>query len=169
MLPNMPGALLCSAQLALRAAALASVELRFWFIRLLNLVVEEDCGEGLDGRMDDKNGKGRLEARTRRRWDSSGLSSVTPTVLYLLPTTPLRGWLFADMLACIEVLCLSCQEGRGEARRGEEKTNSKRDEVMIQCSGTLFMHARGSPFFPSSPQYYYCYPTSAINPTPQFN
>lgn len=38
-----PGALFCSAKLALRAAADASCELRFWLLRPANLVTE-DCG-----------------------------------------------------------------------------------------------------------------------------
>lgn len=39
--PRNPGALFCSAKLALRAAADASCELRFWLLRPANLVTEE--------------------------------------------------------------------------------------------------------------------------------
>ncbi len=45
------------------------------------------------------DGPGARAVLTRRRCDSSGLSSgTTPTDLYLLPMTPLRALLFADMI-----------------------------------------------------------------------
>ena len=44
MLPMNPGAVFCSAKLALRAAADASMELRFWFIRPENFPEPaDDC------------------------------------------------------------------------------------------------------------------------------
>lgn len=43
--PKKPGALFCSAKLALRAAAFASWEFRFWLCRLANFLLEvfDDC------------------------------------------------------------------------------------------------------------------------------
>jgi len=41
MPPKKPGLVVCSAKLALRAVATASVELRFWFMRPLYLVAED--------------------------------------------------------------------------------------------------------------------------------
>lgn len=44
--PRNPGALFCSAKLALRAAADTSCELRFWLLRPANLDTEDCLGPG---------------------------------------------------------------------------------------------------------------------------
>lgn len=83
---------------------------------------------------------------TRRRCDSSSLSSgTTPTDLYLLPTTPLRALLFADMIddrleglgwsRVVLVVWRSARVGEGEGEDDEgdtknELTNESWHEVM---------------------------------------
>ncbi len=69
MPPKNPGLVVCSAKLALRAVAAASVELRFWFMRPLYLVAEDWSGAGYQSTV--------MDMGVVRRWEwASGVSVV---------------------------------------------------------------------------------------------
>ncbi len=69
MPPKKPGLVVCSAKLALRAVAAASVELRFWFMRPLYLVAEDWSGAGYQSTV--------MDMGVVRRWEwALGVSVV---------------------------------------------------------------------------------------------